>query len=174
MKEIFINETKYSKKEYSMFIKAHQKQYGLKEDLYTIIYAIFFISFIIYSLKNSIYFAVIMLTIILITFLSYRIIHPNMVVKKELKSKKIIDEEVNTFIFYKYHFKVKNKQGQSNIMYLKIYKVLENNTHFYIYLTNTRAFVISKQEFIKGNSNEFSIFLRKRVWFRYKNKKSNS
>jgi len=174
MKEIFINKTKCSKKEYNMFIKAHEKQYGLKEDLYTIIYAIFFICFIIYSLKNSIYLGGLMLTIVLIGFLAYRIIHPNIVVKKELKSKKIIDEEVNTFIFYKYYFKVKNKQGQSNKMYFKIYKVLENNTHFYIYLTNTRAFVVSKQGFIKGNSDEFSAFLGKRVWFRYKNKKSNS
>ena len=174
MKEIFINKTKCSKKEYNMFIKAHEKQYGLKEDLYTIIYAILFLSFIIYSLKNNIYFAAIMLTIVLIVFLLYRIIHPNLTIKKELKSKKIKNEEVNTYKFYKYYFKVKNNEKESNIIYFKIYKVLENDTHFYIYLTNTRAFVVSKKGFIKGNSEDFSGFLRKRVWLRYKNKKTNS
>ena len=172
MKEIFINKTKCSKKEYNMFIKSHQQQYGLKEDLYTLIYVIFFISFIIYSLKNSIYFAVIMLIIVLILFLAYRIIYPNIVVKKELKSKKIIQEQVNTYNFYKYYFKVENNQGKSNIMYFKIFKVLENKTHIYLYLTNTRAFVVSGFE--KGTSEDFSKFLRKRVWFRYKIQKSNS
>ena len=174
MKEIFRNETKCSKKEYEMFIKAHGKQYGLKEDLYTIIYTIFFIWSIIYSLKYNIYFAAIILIIVLITFLSYRIINPNLVVKKELNSKMIKNEEVNTYSFYKYYFKVKNNQGESNIIYFKIYKVLENDTHFYIYLTKTGAFVVSKQGFIKGNSDDFSDFLRRRVWHRYKKEKTNS
>lgn len=172
MKELFINETKCSKKEYEIFIKAHGEQYGLKEDLYTIIYAIFFISFIIYSLKNMLCFAGVMLTIILIGFLAYRIIQPNLVVKKEIKSKKIKNEQINIYKFYKYHFSVKNIQGASTIMYFKIHKVLENSTHFYIYLTKTNAYVVSKQGFTKGNSNDFSEFLRKRVWFRY-NKKKN-
>ena len=173
-KEIFINKTKCSKKEYNMFIKSHAKQYGLKEDLYTIIYAILFLWFMIYSVMNGIYLAAIILIIVLIVFLTYRIISPNLTIRKELKSKKIKNEEENTYNFYKHHFKVKNKQGEPNILYLKIKKVLETDTHFYIYLTKNSAYVVAKKGFIKGNSEEFSQFLRKRVLFRYKNKKTNS
>lgn len=174
MKEIFINETKSSKKEYNMFIKAHGKQYGLQEDLYTIIYAVLFFCFIIYSFFNGMFLPGIIIITVLVLFLSYRIIHPYVTIKKELKSKKIKNEELNTYKFYKYYFKVKNKQGEANIIYFKIYKVLETGTNFYIYLNNTNAYVVSKQGFIKGNSDDFSDFLRRRVWHRYKMEKTNS
>jgi len=174
MEELFKNKTKCSKKEYNMFVKAHQKEYGLQEKIYTIIYAIFFIFFIIYFLSSSIYIASIILTIITVVFLAYRILHPNIVMKRELKSKKIQNEEVNTFTFYKYFFRIKNKQKHSNMSYFKIYKVLENKTHFYIYINSKRAFVLSKQGFIKGNVEDFSKFLRKRVWFKYKKTQQQS
>ena len=139
MKEIFINETKYSKKEYKMFLKVHQEQYGLKEDIYTIIYALLFIWFIIYSLKNHIYIASIMLIFVLLTFLAYRILQPNLTIKKEAKSNMIKNEEINTYKFCKYYFNVKNKKADVNISYLKIRKVLENETHIYIYLSKSSA-----------------------------------
>lgn len=55
--EIFKNETKISKKEYKMFINAHQKQFGKKESMKNLAYCIFFIifpSFTVNLISNNI------------------------------------------------------------------------------------------------------------------------
>ncbi|MCI9063488.1 MAG: YcxB family protein [Clostridia bacterium] len=170
MKEIFKNETKSSKKEYNMFIEAHDKEFGFREDLHTIICAAVFLCFIIYAFLNSIFIFAFIVSIILIIFILYKILQPNYVVKKELKSNKVRKEYTNKYSFYKYSFIIKNKETNLRIFYFKIYRVLENDTHFYIYITPKRAYVISKSGFTKGNAKDFARFIKKRVFFKYKNR----
>lgn len=173
MKEIFKNETKCSKKEYKMFLDVHDREYGFLEDLYTIIYASFFICFIILSFISHIFLTGFIILMILIIFLAYRIIQPNLVIRKELNSKKIRQEYKNIYYFYEHSFIVKNKEKKSKIYYIKIHRILENDTHFYIYLTKTKAFVVSKSGFIKGTSEEFSKFIKKKTFFKYKDRNKN-
>ena len=170
MKEIFKNETRYSKKEYNLFLKTHEKEFGISEDIFTILGIIFFICFIIFTFIKHVYLTCIFVVILFIAFIVYRIIQPYAVVRKEFKSKKIKNEYKNIYYFYKHSFIIKSREGKAKIYYIKINKVLENNTHFYIYLTKKNAFVISKKGFIKGTSEEFSKFIKKKALFKYKDR----
>ena len=51
-----------------------------------------------------------------------------------------------------------------------MYKVVETNTHFYIYISRDYAFIISKKGFIDSKSEEFSKFIRKKAWGKYRNR----
>ena len=168
MKELYINETSMSKKEYDIFIKADDKKFGFREDLYTIIYISLFIVCVILLFKNKIYILALSMLIILLVFLFARMIYPQKLVEKKLKSDEIKKQQKNKYIFYKYYFDVKNVKGSDRIFYHQVDKVLESDTHFYIYLTKRRAFALSKQGFIKGNVEEFAAFLKRRILFRYK------
>lgn len=168
MKELYVNETKISKKEYDIFIKTDDKKFGFREDLYTIIYISLFVVCVILLFKSKIYILALSMLIILLVFLFARMIYPQKLVKKKLKSDEIKKQQKNKYIFYKYYFDVKNVKGHDKIFYHQIDKVLESDTHFYIYLTKRRAFALSKQGFIKGNVEEFATFLKRRILFRYK------
>ena len=52
--------------------------------------------------------------------------------------------------------------------YFKIYKVLETETHFYIYIARDYAFIVDKNGFIDSNSDEFKKFIQKKVKLKYK------
>ena len=166
--EIFKNETKISKKEYKMFINAHQKQFGKKESMKNLAYCIFFIIFIIFAIVNKVYILAIFIFLILIVYYIAEVIYPNKKVQKEMKSKKIKKEYQNLYKFYNYSFTIKNNKDITRIFYWKIDKILENDTHFYIYLTKRRAFPISKKGFTKGKGEDFAKFIKKRLFFKYK------
>ena len=48
--------------------------------------------------------------------------------------------------------------------------MIEERDYYYIYITREHAFVVTKFGFTKGDSAEFSIFMRKRLRRKYKNK----
>ena len=53
MKELYINETKMSKKEYDIFIKVDDQKFGFREDLYTIMYISLLLYLFIHFIVNE-------------------------------------------------------------------------------------------------------------------------
>ena len=168
LKEIFKNKTKCTKTEYKKFIKEHNKQYGLREDISFIITLIFLLFFIFFTLFHKVFYLSILMFLVMVIYIYFSIIKANNDVKKDLNSKKIKNEYINTYIFYKLFFTISNKEKKSRFFYWEIRKVFENDTHFYIYITNKKAFLISKQGFVKGTSEEFEKFIKKRTFLKYK------
>ena len=48
--------------------------------------------------------------------------------------------------------------------------MVETNEYYYIYLNREYAFIMSKIGFEKGNNIEFSEFMKKKIFTKYKNK----
>ena len=98
------------------------------------------------------------------------IIRPNLIVEKTKKSKKVSGEFVNNYEFFKNYFKVKNQDGEAQVVYFKLYRVVETKDFFYIYISRQYAFIVSKQGFTKGTTEEFSEFMKKKMFTKYKNR----
>lgn len=169
MEELFKNETIYNKKDYKIFINQHMKKFGFKEDLYTILFTVFFIVLLLYLIINKVFITTVLMLFVFIIFLRYRFIQPIQNVKKDMESKKIKQEYKNIYTFYNHYFKIKNKEIDVKMFYFKIYRVLESDKHFYIYISPRQVFLISKSGFTKGNSTDFSKFIKKKKILKYKN-----
>lgn len=92
-----------------------------------------------------------------------------MEVSKELKSEKIQKETVFTFKFYKTFFTCQDDKFISKIKYYKLRKVFETDNFFYLYIDKNHSFLIDKSKFKYNNSSDFSNFIKKKLWFNYKN-----
>ena len=86
--------------------------------------------------------------------------------RRELKSSKIKNREEIEFSFYNKYFTTKINQKKQKVRYFGIYKVCNDNKNFYLYLDKTHAFIISKNGFIKGTSEEFEKFIMKKCRFK--------
>lgn len=170
MEELFENKTKFSQKEYNTFLKSYKEEYATSETLYMVFNIIFFGFSMIYAfISGEILLGLILLVGILI-YLWYKIIRTSKRVYRDMNSEKLSGKFVNTYKFYKNYFKVENPDGNAQIAYFKLYRIVETNTHYYIYLSREAAFIVSKIGFTKGTATEFSEFLRKKVFFKYKNR----
>ena len=112
----------------------------------------------------------IVLLIGLLVYLWYKIIRSAQLVEKDKKSNKVSGNFVNKYIFYKNYFKVENPDGKAQIFYFKLYRVVETKSYFYIYISRQCAFIVSKLGFTKGKTEDFSKFIRKKVFTKYKNR----
>ncbi len=166
MNELFKNKTKCTQKEYEAFLKSYEKEYAFSEWTYTILYIGFFILCIVLGILNKEILLTIALIIGLIIYIWYKFIRP--VTKIKNQNKKLEKEYTNTYNFYKRYFSVENVDGSAQILYFKVYKVIENKTHFYIYISREYAFIVDKNGFEKGDCNEFKKFIRKKVFGKYK------
>ena len=169
MNPIFKNITTYSAKEYKEFLEFHGKKHNLSYFTFTILFTAFLILCSIVQFSSNHTLIGLLFILSLLIFLVYQIIHPLRVVKKEVKSGKISNESKNIFSFFDKSFKVRNKEGISKIKYIRLHKVYETDRFFYLYLNSKNAFIISKNGFTIGNAKEFSRFLKKKIWFKYKN-----
>lgn len=170
MEELFENKTKYSQKEYDLFLNSYKEEFKTSETIYMLLYVIFFAICSIFALRENEIVLGIVLIVGLIFYLWYKIIRPQTNVNKDKKSQKVSGKFVNTYKFYNNYFKIQNPDGKAQIYYLKLYRVVENKTHFYIYISREYAFIVSKIGFTKGSAEEFSKFIRKKVFTRYKNR----
>lgn len=170
MKELFKNKTKYSQKEYDMFLRSYQKEYAVSELMYTIFYIVFFVFCLVLAIISKEVILSIALSIGLIIYFWYKFIRPVKKVKKEKNSNKIQKEYITTFKFYKNYFYVQNIEGDAKVFYFKIYRVIETNTHFYIYIARDYAFLISKKGFIDSKTEDFRKFIKKKVFMKYKDR----
>ena len=170
MEEIFENKTRYSQKEYDVFLKEYKKEYASSEYASMIFYILFFGLCMIFAFKEKETVLGIVLLIGLVIYIWYRLIRPVIRTEKDRKSPKLSGNFINTYKFYKNYFNVENPEGKAQIFYFKLYRVVETNQYIYIYISRENAFIVSKNGFTNGNPREFSKFIKKKVLFKYKNR----
>ena len=167
MKIFFKNRTKYSRDFYDEYLEFHRKKYTLKYTLYTalVVFAILFC--IVLQVANHYYSLAIMLCFAMTIFFLWRNLHPTYEVSKDYNSKKIVNENEFTFIFYNKFCKIYGRKEISELNYFKIYRVFETDTFFYIYVDKTHSLLLDKNGFTKGSPDTFSKFIKHKVLWKY-------
>lgn len=173
MKLLFKNKTKYTKKVYDEFLNFHSNHYKYRHLLYT-----FFISFLIvflimvqikaHNINISIIFC-----IVLTCFILWRIFRPISEVSEEYQSDKIQNEKEYTFKFYEKNFSVSDFKSILNAKYSDLYRIFETDNFFYLYIDKKHSLLLEKENFAKGTYDDFSEFIKKKCWYKYKRIKSS-
>ncbi len=171
LKILFKNTTKYNGAIYIEFLQFHEKKYGLKYTLYTILIIVLLLFLVIMQIKFHRIDTAIIICFVITCFFLWRYFHPASEVAKDFKSEKIQNEQEFTFLFYEKHLKVRDKLQSYRIKYHQLYKVFETPTFFYLYLDKTHSLLLNKETFSIGSSDEFSDFIRKKCWYKFKKDK---
>lgn len=171
MEKLFENKTTYTKNTYMEFLRFHTETHNLSYIAYTVFWSLIFLLCICLSFKTADRIQGVIITIVLIGFVSYRIYNPKRIVTRELESDKISTNNTNTFTFYDKNFEVKNNNGSFKYRYFMLHKVFETNDFFYLYVNKENAFLVSKEAFSYGTSEDFSKFIKNKCKFKYKLKK---
>lgn len=171
LKILFKNITKYDEDIYKEFLEFHQKKFGLRYSLYTFFIIGLLLFFLILQIKNHNIDLAIIICFVITGFLLWRYLHPASEVSKEFNSEKIQEKKEFTFIFYEKNLKIceNNKLERYVIRYNQLYKIFETENFFYLYIDERHALLISKNCFTVGNSEKFSVFIKKQCKFKYKN-----
>ncbi len=169
MEPLFENKTKCTDKEYDKFLETYQKEYALSDRINTIFYLIFFIFCIIFAIKEKEIILSVVLVVAMIIFIWYKFVRPYNIIKKS-QEKSSMQKYICNYKFYKNNFTVNAPDGKATIYYHKLYKIIETNTHFYIFITKENGFIVSKKGFTKGEVKEFPKFISSKVLFKYKNR----
>ena len=170
MEILFENKTKLSDKEYRVFLKSYQEEFSKSDIGYFIFNLFFFGMCMFFAFKENEKILGFALLIGLLVYVWAKIIRPTQSVKKDQKSQKLSGHFVNNYEFYKNYFKVQNSEGKAQIIYFKLYRVVETKAYFYIYISREYAFIVSKLGFTKGTPEEFSKFIKKKMFTKYKNR----
>lgn len=168
MNKLFENETTYTANAYVQFLRFHNKKYNMPYIAYTVFWAFLFFLCIFLAFNSGARLQGVVITIVLICFIIYRLVHPKMIVDKEFKSDKLSDNNVNKFTFYDKEFEVSNKKGKFNIKYFMIHKIFETSDYFYLYVSKENAFLVSKYAFSLGSAKEFATFMKVKCKSKYK------
>lgn len=171
LKAFFKNTTKYNKIIYQEFLQFHSEHYKFSSTLYTATMIALLLFCVITQVKYHNFTLAIIFCIILSCFFLWRFLHPISEVSKELKSKKIQNEKEFSFIFYQKQFKIRDKLTYEMFPYYKLYKVFETPNFFYLYIDKTHAFLLNKSSFSIGSPEEFSKFIHKKCWYKFKKAK---
>lgn len=164
MKPLFKNITKYNSKNYEQFIKFHGEKFNFSYNMYTIVMAILLIYCIILNIINKDILLILLFIALLILIFLFRMYLP---MKRYQKNKKQYSKNKETtiqFTFYKFYFSV----GKSTFSYSRLYKVFETKDYFYLYIDDENAVLVSKSGFKMGTAEEFSEFIKKKCFFKYK------
>lgn len=165
MKLLFRNTTKYDKENRENFLNFHQKKYGRKELINTILLGLCILYIVIFNLINiSWYSLLILIPLLIIIYLFYRYTTKK---KKEKKNKQKNREY--TFFFYERHIKIKSKRQFERMTYFEIKKVFETNENFFLYIDDTHSLILDKEGFEVGNEKDFAEFIKKKCPFKYRN-----
>ncbi len=170
MEELYENKTKYSEKLYNIFLNAYREEYASSENLLMIYNIGFFGICCIFAFIEKLILLGVVIIVGLMIYVWYKIIRPTIREEKTRKGPKLKGNFINTYKFYKNYFKVENPEGQAQVLYFKIYRVVETRDYYYIYISRENAFVMSKNSFTKGSSLEFTNFIKKKVLIKYKNR----
>ena len=168
LKILYKNTTKYNESIYLEFLQFHKKKFGLKYTLYTVFVAGLLLFCVALQIKlHNITLASVFFISITCFFL-WRYLHPISEVSKDFKSNKIQNEEEFTFIFYEKYFKIRNRLKSNKVKYYELYKVFETSKFFYLYIDKTHSFLLDKEKFSIGFSDDFSKFMHKKCWYKFK------
>ena len=168
MKLLFKNTTKYTKKTYDEFLKFHSEHYKYWYLLYTVFMSCIIIFIITIQIKIHNISISFIFCITLTLFILWRIFHPISEVRKEYEGETIQKEKSYTFKFYEKYFYVLNLRSISEAKYSDLYKVFETDSFFYLYIDKKHSLLLEKTCFTKGNTNDFSTFIKKKCWYKYK------
>ena len=168
LKILFKNKTKYSKEIYKEFLEFHNKKYHFQATLFNVIIIALILFLIVLQVAYKYYSIAILSAIIFTGFCLYRYFHPIFVVTKELKGETITQEKSFTFKFYEKYFKVSDKLVVNTVKYYNLRRAFETKDFFYLYLDKSHAFIINKKNFSIGKSTDFSNFIKKKCFLRYK------
>lgn len=164
MKPLFKNITKYNSKNYEQFIKFHGEKFNFSYNMYTAVMSILLIYCIILNImQKNIPFVLLFLALLILIFL-FRMYLPMKRYQKTQKQYSKNKETSISFIFYKFYFTV----GKKTFPYMRLYKVFETKDYFYLYIDDENAVLISKNGFKMGTAEEFSEFIKKKCFFKYK------
>lgn len=167
----FKNITQYSPKAYEEFLQFHRSKYRLSYLFYTATILALILFCVILQVKHHNYTLAIIFCMVLTIFFLWRYLHPIAEVSKDYESEKIQKEEKFTFIFYEKYFKVRNKLNSEMVKYPHLYRVFETPNFFYLYLDKTHALLVDKSHFTIGSSENFSHFIQKKCWLKFKKQK---
>lgn len=174
LKILFKNTTKYNEEIYEELLQFHRKKYGLTYTLYTATIIALLLFCVITQIKFHNFTLAITFCIIITCFFLWRFLHPISEVTKDFQSEKIQNEEEFTFLFFEGYFKVKNNLQTDVIRYSELYRVFETPTFFYLYLDKTHSFLLDRETFSIGSANDFSSFIHKKCWYKFKKENSIS
>ena len=168
LKILFKNRTKYTKEIYRKFVEFHNNKYNFQYTLFNIIIIALILFCIVLQISYKYYGVAILTCIVFTCFCLYRYFHPISVVTKELKGKTIQEEKSFTFKFYEKYFKVYDNLASNTVKYYKLRRAFETKNFFYLYLDKTHAFIINKENFSIGKPSDFSRFIGKKCFPRFK------
>lgn len=164
MKPLFKNITKYNSKNYDQFIKFHGEKFNFSYNMYTIVMAVLLIYCVILNIiQKNIPFILLFLAMLILIFL-FRMYFP---MKRYQKTKNQYSKNKETsifFTFYKFYFSV----GKKTFPYSRLYRVFETKDYFYLYIDDENALLVSKNGFKMGTAKEFSEFIQKKCFLKYK------
>jgi len=111
---------------------------------------------------------IVLLIFCLMAFIIYRIYSQKIIVKKEMNSSKILEQQEFTFKFYEKNLTINTDEGIEKFKYINIWKAFETNKYFYLYIDKTHAFILDKKGFINYNNNKFRKFLKSKLNRKFK------
>ena len=164
LKPLFKNITRYNSKNYNNFIKFHGNKYNTSYGLTTLLLSIMLIYCSIINLLNKNFLLGLFLFLALILFLYCRLYLPVKRYNKTTKEYKNNKQIAYTFVFYEYFFTINKKR----FYYFKLHKVFETKDYFYLYINDNDAALVSKTGFNLGNCNDFTNFIKKKCFLKYK------
>lgn len=168
-KLLFKNTTQYSKKVYDEFTRFHNNKNLLSYELFTLFILVLLVYCIFATIRGKIFLLSILFVIVLIIFITYRLFSPVILYKKEVAKKANTKANTYTFYFYDKYFKIRNNLDFDKIPYFSLYKVFETKKYYYLYLTKKYSFIVDKENFTLGTSDEFTIFIKNKKKLKYKN-----
>ncbi len=169
LKVLFKNTTKYSENVYTEFLEFHKNKFHISYTFYTAIVLIALFYCISMQVIYHNYTLAIFLCIILSAFFLWRFLHPIKEVKRDFNSPQIQKQKVFSFLFFDNSFKIRNNIRYEIIKYSSLYRMFETDNYFYFYIDKSHSYIISKSGFTKGSASDFSNFIRKKFWWKYKN-----
>ena len=161
---LFKNVTKYNTKNYNQFIEFHNKKYSFSNNFYIIIMTILLVYCIILNIKQKNIPLILLFIVLLAGLLLWKIYFPIKRYQKTHKNLTKIKESGFTFSFYDLYFLIDKK----TIYYFKLYKVFETKDYFYLYINPDYAMLVSKKGFEIGTAEDFSKFIKKKCFFKYR------
>ena len=88
----------------------------------------------------------------------------NRVVEKTYRSNMLIQDTELTYEFYDDHFLEKSSRGEAKVEYRLLHKVIENKTHFYLFIATNQAYILKKEAMPNGLENFLEkVFLQNNV-----------
>lgn len=169
LKILFKNKTKYSEEAYDKFLTFHKNKYKFSYTLYSalVMIALFYcisMQIIYHNLTLAI-----TLCIAMSLFFLWRYLRPLSEVSRDYKSDTIQQQKSFTFTFYENYLVIRNNLHYESVKYLNLYRIFETSEFFYLYIDKRHSYIVSKSGFFKGSSSDFSNFIKKKYFWKYRN-----